>query len=101
VSFDKSSRYYEVQTVQRTVRDPDGSERVISYKRRRVIPSYEDQPTLVEHRVQQGDRLDNVTARYVGDPTQFWRLCDANLVLKPEELEEIGRVIRVAMSQPQ
>ena len=101
MAFDKSSRYYEVETVQRRVRDRDGSERVISYKRRRVIPSYEDQPTLVEHRVQQGDRLDNIAARYVGDPVQFWRLCDANLVIRPEELEEIGRVIRVAMSQPQ
>ena len=26
----------------------------------------------------QGERLDNVAAQYLGDPTLFWRLCDAN-----------------------
>ena len=25
----------------------------------------------------------NITARYLGDPTQFWRVCDANDVLDP------------------
>ena len=99
MAFEPNSRYYSVKTEQLTVADRDGRERVIAYKRRRVIPSYEDQPTLAEHRVAEGDRLDNVTARYLGDPTQFWRLCDANVVLKPEELEDIGRVIRIAMAR--
>ena len=99
MAFEPNSRYYSVKAEQLTVTDRDGRERVIAYKRRRVIPSYEDQPTLAEHRVAEGDRLDNVTARYLGDPTQFWRLCDANVVLKPEELEDIGRVIRIAMAR--
>ena len=99
MAFEPNSRYYNVETEQLTVTDRDGRERVIAYKRRRVIPSYEDQPTLAEHRVTEGDRLDNVTARYLGDPTQFWRLCDANVVLKPEELEDIGHVIRIAMAR--
>ena len=99
MAFEPNSRYYNIATDKLTVTDRDGRERVIAYKRRRVIPSYEDQPTLAEHRVAEGDRLDNVTARYLGDPTQFWRLCDANVVLKPEELEDIGRVIRIAMAR--
>ena len=33
-----------------------------------------------------GDRLDNLAARYLGDPEQFWRLCDANGAMRPEEL---------------
>jgi hypothetical protein len=99
VTFDPSSRYFNVEQAAMTVTDPDGQERVITYVRRRVIPRYDDQPTLAEHRVAEGDRLDNITARYIGDPTQFWRLCDANVVLQPEELEAIGRVIRIAMSQ--
>jgi hypothetical protein len=38
-----------------------------------------------------------VTARYLGDPTQFWRLCDANGVLHPVELEQTGRMITIAI----
>jgi hypothetical protein len=95
--FERTSRYYGIDTATISTTDPDGRERVVSYVRRRVIPSYDDQPTLVEHVVEEGDRLDNVTARYLGDPTQFWLLCDANLALRPDELEEIGRVIRVKM----
>jgi hypothetical protein len=98
VTFEPTSRYFNVETAEMTIIDRDGRGRAIAYKRRRMIPSYEDQPTLAEHRVAEGDRLDNVTARYLGEPTQFWRLCDANLVLRPGELESIGRVIRVAMA---
>lgn len=99
MAFESTSRYANVETTSMTVTDRDGQERVIAYKRRRVIPSYDDQPTLAEHRVAEGDRLDNITARFLGDPTAFWRLCDANIVLRPEELEEIGRVIRIAMAR--
>jgi hypothetical protein len=97
--FDPGSRYYEVETAIRTVRDAAGNEWVLRYKRRRVIPPQDDLPTLAEHRVTQGDRLDNITARYAGDPTLFWRLCDANAVLRPEELEVVGRIVRVAMAR--
>jgi hypothetical protein len=44
----------------------------------------------------QGDRLDNLAARYVGDPEQFWRICDANDIMRPEELtEEVGRTFKI------
>jgi hypothetical protein len=50
--------------------------------------------------VTQGERLDNITARYLGDPLQFWRLCDANGALDPEELtDETGRTIAITMPQ--
>ena len=99
MAFDPGSRYDEVETATRTVSDADGNERVLRYKRRRVIPPQDDLPTLAEHRVTQGDRLDNITARYAGDPTLFWRLCDANAVLRPEELEVVGRIVRIAMAR--
>ena len=98
--FDPTSRYFNVETAKRTVIDRDGRERVIAYKLRRIIPSVEEQPTIAEHTVSEGDRLDTITYRYLGDPTQFWRLCDANLVLRPTELEVVGRVIRVTMPRP-
>lgn len=94
--FEPTSRYYDIETVKMTV--GEGEPRVISYKRRRLIPSGEGMTTLVEHTVTQGDRLDNLAARYVGDPEQFWRICDANDVLRPEELtEEIGRIIKIGL----
>jgi hypothetical protein len=71
--------------------------REIRYARRRFVPPAEGMTTLVEHFVNQADRLDTVTARYLGDPTQFWRVCDANEVTDPEELEVIGRTIKIVM----
>lgn len=96
--FEPTSRYYGIETVKMTVGD---GERVISYKRRRIIPPSKALVTLVEHTVTQGDRLDNLAARYLGDPEQFWRICDANNVLRPEELtEETGHTIEIGLPYP-
>lgn len=38
-----------------------------------------------------------ITARFLTDPTQFWRVCDANTVMRPGDLEQIARVVRVAL----
>ena len=65
----------------------------------RFIPS-NGTTTLLEHTVTQGERLDNITAKYLGDPTQFWRICDANYVMRPDELTDtIGNVIEITMPQ--
>ena len=54
--------------------------------------------SLQEYLVTEGDRLDNITAKYLGDPEAFWRVCDANPIQRPEELEEIGRRIRITLA---
>jgi hypothetical protein len=96
--FQPTSRYYEIETVKMTVRNSRGEPRIVSYKRRRFVPSGATMTTLAEHTVAQGDRLDNLAARYVGDPEQFWRICDANNVLRPEELtKEVGRAVRIGL----
>ena len=95
--IDPTSRYYAIETVTMDVTGNDGTSRRIAYKKRRFIPSAEGTQTLVEHTVTQGERLDNITARYLGDPTQFWRVCDANSVLSPDELEETGKGVRIAL----
>jgi hypothetical protein len=93
--FQPTSRYHDVKM---TVRNSRGEARIVSYKRRRFVPSGATMTTLAEHTVAQGDRLDNLAARYVGDPEQFWRICDANNVLRPEELtEEVGRAVRIGL----
>ncbi len=96
--FDTGSRYYKIDDVTLSVKDTGGRERIIVYKRRRFVPSSEGTTTLVEHTVIQGERLDNITARYLGDPLLFWQVCDATLILNPDELtSESGRLIKIAM----
>lgn len=95
--FEHTSRYSAIETVTMTL--PDG--RSVAYKRRRFVPPADGQPLLVEVTVGQGERLDLITARVLGDPEQFWRICDANIALDPLELtEEPGRLLRVALPQP-
>jgi hypothetical protein len=95
-SFPATSRYSGIATVQFA----DSTGRVVVYLRRRFVPSPAHFALLQEHRVQQSDRLDNIAAHYLGDPEQFWRLCDANGVLRPDELTEtVGRRIRVTLPE--
>ncbi len=95
--FDPDSRYAPIETATHVM--PDGRE--VRFVRRRFVPPADAGATLAEHPTTEGDRLDNVTARYLGDPLAFWRVCDANLVVHPAELtDEIGRRIRIALAAP-
>lgn len=93
--LEPNSRYYSVEEATLETPDGQGGKRPVRYLRRRFIPSPQGQTTLIEHRVTQGDRLDIITARYLGDPTLFWQLCDANTVLRPEELEQFPRTVAI------
>jgi hypothetical protein len=94
--FEATSRYYALETAKLT--NPDGS--VIAYKRRRFLPNGDEMPLLVEVTGTQGDRLDLITARTLGDPEQFWRVCDANNAMNPFDLTATpGRILRVPVPQ--
>lgn len=94
--FPITSRYYAVQIVTRET--PEGKE--VAYLRRRFVPPPERFELLAEHTVTEGERLDNIAAKYLGDPEQFWRLCDANGALRPEELiETVGRRLRITLPE--
>jgi hypothetical protein len=96
--IDPDSRYANVGTAVHEAPGPDGEPRPVRYLLRRELPPPGEGGTLLEHTVTQGDRLDNLTARYLGDPTQFWRVCDANNVMCPDELtREPGRRVRIAL----
>jgi hypothetical protein len=97
--FEPGSRYYGLETTTLAVTDPDGLPRRIAYTRRRFIPPLADATRVVEHGFAAGERLDTITARYLGDPTQFWRLCDAAGVLVPDELEAPGRIVPITMAR--
>jgi len=94
--FPPTSRYYGIETT--TVQLPYG--RTIIYLRRRFVPSPDNFALLQYHTVTQGERLDNITAKYLNDPEQFWRICDANGALHPDELTEtVGRKLRITLPQ--
>lgn len=94
--FPPTSRYYGIDTA--TIEAIDG--RVTIYLQRRFVPAPERFALLVEHSVTQSERLDNITARYLGDPEQFWRVCDANGAMRPEELtEKVGRKLRITLPE--
>jgi hypothetical protein len=95
--FDPTSRYYNLPMTTLTVVGRDGTPVEVRHMRRRFITPADGETILLEHTFAQGERLDNITARYLDDPTQFWRVCDANLVLRLEELERVGRVINITI----
>jgi len=95
-AFPPTSRYADVEVARLTT--PDG--RIIGYLRRRRVPQPESLATVGERAVRADDRIDTLAARLLGDPTQFWRLCDANAALDPEALvAEPGQVIRIALPE--
>ena len=95
--FPPTSRYQGIAVAVLT--PPAGGDPVV-YLRRRIVPAPERFVTLLEHVVTQGERLDTITAQNLGDPEQFWRVCDANRALRPEELTEtLGRRLRITLPE--
>ena len=99
--FDPESRYYALETAEHPPRDEqavrDG--RKVAYVRRRFLPQEDDAPLLGRVQVTGAlRRMDLIAARALGDPEQFWRICDTNGVMHPSELTaEVGRWLLVRM----
>lgn len=94
--FSATSRYHNIDT---SVYKTDSGKEVIYLKRRFLPPADQLTHTFQEHVVVQSDRLDNITARYLNDAQQFWRLCDTNNAMNPPELtSEIGRRLRITLA---
>ena len=87
--FFKGSRYTSVKD--HTITDSEG--RVIQYKGIRFTPQTEGQ---LEHTVSEGERLDHIAFNFYKDSEQYWRICDANEALKPDDLvNEPGKTISI------
>ena len=98
VTFPADSRYYGSKTL--TLVTPAGE--TITYLARRIVP----QPgapnfaTVAQHTVRQGDRLDLIAAKYLGDPLIFWLICDADGAIDPRELVATpGNVLNITTPQ--
>jgi hypothetical protein len=95
-TFPPNSRYYSLPTLTQTL--PDG--RTVTYIVRRFVPQPDQFSPLKLHSVAQGDRLDILASKYFNDAQQYWRICDANNAVRPNEiLETIGNRIRITLPQ--
>ena len=95
--FDTTSRYASLETASYTAAEGQ----TIPYKRRRFLPRGASLQLLTEVTTSQDDRLDLITARTLGDPEQFWRVCDANDAMNPFDLvAEPGLRLKVPVPQP-
>ena len=94
-AFSPNSRYYSIETatLESSRKDP------VIYLRRRFVPPADRFSLLQEHTITEGERLDNLSFQYLGDPEQFWRLCDANNTMNPEDLEGPGVKIRITLPE--
>jgi hypothetical protein len=91
--YPPNSRYNGVATA--VLDTPAGP---VAYLRRRFVPAPAEFATVQEYVVARGDRPDLVAAQFLGDPLLFWRLCDANGVLRPENLTDTpGRRLRITL----
>jgi hypothetical protein len=94
--FPVTSRYYAIATA--TMVTPTGT--TVVYLERRFLPSPANFATVQWYTVTQADRLDNIANKFLGDPLAFWRICDANNAMRPEELTEtIGQQIRLTLPE--
>jgi nucleoid-associated protein YgaU len=98
VTFPTDSRYYSFGVQYYSA--PNGQ--VIAYLARRIVP----QPgapnfaTINQYTVHQGDRLDLIAAKYLGDPLMAWLICDANGAIRPHDLVATpGRVLAITTPQ--
>ena len=82
--FATTSRYSALDTS--TITLADG---------RRFCPQGSSLSLLTEVVVAQNDRIDRIAFRGLGDPEQFWRVCDANDALDPGDLLVAGRSLRL------
>jgi len=90
--FVKGSRYQKLPTATYLT----ASGRTITYVTTRYIPAT---PAFISHSVAAHDRLDLIAYRYYRDPQRFWRICDANLAMWPDDLLVVGAVIGVPPSE--
>jgi hypothetical protein len=71
--FASNSRYYKLGTY--TVNLANGQTAIAT---RLPLPPTSPVPLSGYYTVKQDDRLDSIAAHYLGDPTLFWQLCNAN-----------------------
>ena len=89
-----TSRYYGLPVLALNA----GSDHPVPYLSRRFVPDSSQFSPLHTHPVAQGERMDLIAAKELGDPLAFWRICDANDALRPQDLTDPpGRVLAITL----
>lgn len=81
--YDKQSRYVQNAKI---VEVADQQGRKVKRVGRARRP---EQRELGEHIRREGQRLDHLANYYLRDPNGFWRICELNDVLLPDQLAEL------------
>jgi hypothetical protein len=93
--FPPTSRYYGIPAA--TITAAGGLVEI--YLRRRFLPPLDAIATLQLYRVAQGERLDHIAFRFLGDAEQFWRIADVNTEMNAEQLTKApGRQLRLPIA---
>ncbi|MCV7433712.1 hypothetical protein [Mycolicibacterium bacteremicum] len=91
--FDPTSRYAGLAVA--VFVDSQGRERAY-VSAREVPPAVTPRAEDVVHVVGGDERQDRITWQYLGDPTLYWQLADANGALHPDELTAtVGRQLLI------
>jgi hypothetical protein len=94
--FPITSRYHGLETKTYSML----GDRTIVYLCRRFVPPPERFEQLREHVVGEDERPDLIAAQHLGDPEQFWRICDANNAMHPDDLTaEPGQRLRITLPE--
>jgi hypothetical protein len=89
-----NSRYYGNAVEQLTL----AGGTVVAYLARRIIPQASLYTQTQSYSVVTGDRVDNLAARFVGDPILFWMIADANTAFEPDDLTaEAGKTVLIPL----
>jgi len=94
-NFPPTSRYYGIPIVALT---RAGGEQT-PYLTRRFLPPSDRFAFLHAHRVTAGERMDLIAASELGDAEAYWRICDANDAMRPDELAGAGRSLRITLPE--
>lgn len=94
-NFPPTSRYYGISVLSLT--RADGEQ--IGYLARRFAPSSDRFALLRGHLVTAGERMDLIAAAELGDPEAYWRICDANDAMRPDDLAAVGRTLRITLPE--
>jgi hypothetical protein len=98
--FDPTSRYAHLPVMRHRAAGTEPDE-AVAYVGRRFIPGADEHQPVAALVVRASDRVDHLATTAYGEPTQFWRLADANGVRRPDELtEEVGRTVVVPAIGP-
>jgi hypothetical protein len=93
--FDSTSRYAGLPVS--TFVDKQGRTRAY-VAAREVPPAVRPTSDDLVHIVGDDERQDRIAWQHLGDPTLYWRICDANGLLHPDEMTApIGRRLVVPL----